>query len=127
MAFSYAVASEPSSASAAPVKSSSLAPRDTRSVHVWSRSRSWVKCCDDVDVRLRHGRELPPEPFERLAVESPRARLELGRVDEVGRADLGDMDLQAGMLADEHTGGAGVVEMDVREQQVADVAERQAA
>ena len=34
------------------------------------------------------------------------------------RADLGDVHLQAGVLADEHAGGAGMVEVDVREQQV---------
>ena len=35
--------------------------------------------------------------------------------------DLGDPDRQVGVLPDERPGGAGVVEMDVREQQMADV------
>ena len=43
------------------------------------------------------------------------------------RADLGDVHLQAGVLAHEHARGAGVVEVDVREQQVADVGELEAA
>ena len=54
---------------------------------------------------------------------SPRA----GRVDDVRRADLGDVHAQPGVLADERAGGAGVVEVDVREQQVADVGELEAA
>ena len=43
------------------------------------------------------------------------------------RADLGDVHAQLGVLADERAGGAGVVEVDVREQQVADVGELEAA
>ena len=48
---------------------------------------------DDVDVRLGHRRELAPELVERVAVEAPRAGVELRRVDEVRRADLGDVHL----------------------------------
>ena len=79
-----------------------------------------------MDVRLRHGRELAPQRVEGVAVEPARARLEPRRVDEVRRADLRDVHLQARVLADEHARGAGVVEVDVREQQVADVGEREA-
>ena len=82
---------------------------------------------DDVDVLARHRRELAPEPVEVVAVEPPRAALEPARVDEVRRADLGDVHLQARVLAHEHARGAGVVEVDVREQQVADVGELEAA
>jgi len=39
------------------------------------------------------------------------------------RNDLGDVDLQLGMLTDEHPGRTGVVEMDVGEQKVAQVLE----
>ena len=39
------------------------------------------------------------------------------------RAYLGDVDLQLGMFADENPGRAGVVEMDVGEQEVAQVLE----
>ena len=47
------------------------------------------------------------------------------RVDEVRRADLGDVHLQRRMLAHEHAGCARVVEMDVAEQEVADVGQLQ--
>ena len=43
------------------------------------------------------------------------------------RADFRDVHLKTRMLADERSGSAGVVEMDVREQQVADVGQGQAA
>ena len=76
---------------------------------------------DDLDVPFRNGGELAPHRVERFAVQPPRARLEPARVDEVGRADLRDVDAQAGMLADEDPGGARVVEMDVREQEVTEV------
>ena len=46
---------------------------------------------DDLDVLLRHGRELAPEDVERVAVEPARARLEPARVDDVRRADLRDV------------------------------------
>jgi len=45
----------------------------------------------------------------------------------VRRADLGDVDLELGLLPDERAGGAGVVEMDVAEEQVVDVGEREPA
>ena len=82
---------------------------------------------DDVDVLARDGGELAPEPVEVVAVEPSRAALEPARVDEVRRADLGDVHLQPGMLADEHARGACMVEVDVREQQVAHVGELEAA
>ena len=77
---------------------------------------------DDVDVLARHRRELAPEAVEVVAVQPPRAALEPARVDEVRRADLRDVHLQARVLAHEHARGAGMVEVDVGEQQVADVA-----
>ena len=43
---------------------------------------------DDVDVLLRYRCELAPQVVERIAVQPARARLELGGVDEVRRADL---------------------------------------
>ena len=82
---------------------------------------------DDANVRLRHGLELAPELVEGFTVQPPRARLEPGRVDEVRRADLGDVDGQCRMLPDERAGGSRVVEVDVREEQVLHVAELDAA
>ena len=42
------------------------------------------------------------------------------------RPYFGDMDLQRRMLAHEDTGSAGVIEMDVREEEVSQVAELEA-
>ncbi len=84
-------------------------------------------CADDVHVLRRHRRELAPERVERVAVQPARAALEPRRVDEVRRADLGDVHLERGMLAHEHARRAGVVEVDVAQQQVPDVGELQPA
>jgi hypothetical protein len=65
-----------------------------------------------VHVLLRHGRELAEQAIE-LGVQPARARLQPARVGDVGRADLRDVDLEPGMLADEGAGGARVVEVDV--------------
>ena len=82
---------------------------------------------DDVHVLLGHGSELAPERVELVAVEPARACLEPGRVNQVRRADLGDVHLQVRVLADEHARRACVVEVDVREQQVPDVAQLEPA
>jgi pimeloyl-ACP methyl ester carboxylesterase len=79
----------------------------------------------DAHVLRGHGGELTPEHVERLAVEPTRGALEARRVDEVRRADLRDPDGQPGMAADERPGGARVVEVDVRQEQVADVLDPQ--
>jgi hypothetical protein len=87
---------------------------------------------DDVLAHREHvcGRdrgELAPELVERVAVEAPRARLEPLGVDEVRQPDLGDVHGEGRVLADEHPRRAGVVEVDVREEQVAEVAELEPA
>src|SRR5438552_3848819 len=82
---------------------------------------------DDVDVLLRDRSKLAPQRVEGVAVEPPRACLEPRGMDEGRSADPGDVHLQAGMLPDEDASRAGVVEVDVREQEVADVGEREAA
>ena len=80
-----------------------------------------------VDVRLRYRRDLAPERVEVVAVQPPRTLLEPGRIDQVRRPDLGDVHLEPGMLSDEHAGGARVVDVDVRDQQVAQVGELEVA
>ena len=82
---------------------------------------------DHADVRLGHGRQLAPELVERVAVQAPRARLEPGRVDDVRRADLRDMDDQPGVLPHERPGRSGVVEVDMGEEEVMQVADLDAA
>ncbi len=73
---------------------------------------------DEADVLLRYRRELAPQRVERVAVQPPGACLEPRRVDEVRGADSGDVHEEVGVLAHEHSGGARVIEMDVREEQV---------
>ena len=71
----------------------------------------------------RHRRELAPEACRSRRRTAARAlRSSRLGIDEVRRADLRDVHLQARVLAHEHARGAGVVEVDVREEQVADVA-----
>src|SRR5207342_14846 len=76
----------------------------------------------DMQVPLRDGRQLAPELVEGVAVEAPGASLQPRGIEQVRRADLGDPDLQTGVLADERSRGAGVIEVDVREEQVLDLA-----
>ncbi len=79
-----------------------------------------------VDVLLRHRRQFSPELVEGVAVQPARAALEPGGVDEVRRADLGDVHLQSRMLADEDARRARMVEVDVAEEQMTHVLEREA-
>jgi hypothetical protein len=78
-----------------------------------------------VHVLRRHRRELAPEVVERVAVEAPGGALELRRVDQVRCAELRDVYLEVAVLADEDSRGARVVEVDVAQEQMADVRERE--
>src|SRR3954470_6400634 len=69
---------------------------------------------DYADVLLRDRRELTPERVERVAVESPGARLEPAGIGKMRRADLRDVHLQFRVLSREHACSPGVVEVDVR-------------
>ncbi len=95
-----------------------------------SRSREALETensvSEGVDVSLGDRSQLSPQRVERCPIQSPRARLELRRVDEVRCADLRDVHLKPRMLADEHACRPRVVEVDVREKQVADVGEVEA-
>jgi hypothetical protein len=66
-----------------------------------------------VDVCFGDRRQLAPQVVERVAVEASCTAFEPGRVDEVRRADFGDVDVQRWVLAHEHAGGAGMIEVDV--------------
>ena len=85
------------------------------------------RVADDPDVLLGHGHELAPQLVERLAVQPPGACLEPARVDDVRRPDLGDVHRELRMLAHERPGGARVVEVDVGQEQVPEVADLHAA
>src|SRR4051812_22392156 len=75
----------------------------------------------DPHVRLGHGGELTPERVEQVAVETACGLLQPRRVDEVRRTDLRHPHGKARVAADERARRAGMVEVDVREQQVPDV------
>ncbi len=81
----------------------------------------------DPQVALGNRCQLAPELVERVAVEPTGACLEPGGIDDVRGTDLGDVDDQGGVLTHERAGRARVVEMDVREEQVLQVADLRAA
>ena len=93
----------------------------------WGRPRARRAAVDGVDVLLRHRLERAPERVEGVAVQPAGAALEPRRVDDVRRADRRDVHLEARVLADERARGACVVEVDVREEEVPDVLELEAA
>ena len=73
---------------------------------------------DYLDRRLGNRSELAPETVELVAVEPARAPLELAGVDEVRRADLADVDGQPSVPLCNRACCAGVIEVDVREDEV---------
>src|SRR5207237_10207670 len=75
----------------------------------WKAVEAEHALADDVHVLARNGRELAPERVERGPVETSCAGLETCRVDEMRGAELGDVNLQGRMLADEHARGPSVV------------------
>src|SRR5439155_26218864 len=74
-----------------------------------------------------YGRQLAPQRVEGVAVEPAGAGLEPARVDHMRRADFRHVYLQARVPPDERSRRAGVVEVDVRQEQVPDVLQREAA
>ena len=82
---------------------------------------------DNVDVGRGNRGELTEQRVEAHAVEPSCTRLELRGIDEVRSADLGDVDLEPGMLAHEHACGSRVIEVNVREQEVTNVGQVEAS
>lgn len=82
---------------------------------------------DDRDVLLRNREQAAPQPIERIPVETACAHLEPGGVDDVWRAELGDVHTDVRLLADDPSDSTCVVEVNVREEDMSDVGERQAA
>ena len=76
---------------------------------------------DRPQARFRNRCELAPEAVEVLAVKPPGAPLETARIEEMRRSDGAHVDLQRRVAANQGSGGAGVVEVDVREHEVAEV------
>jgi hypothetical protein len=78
---------------------------------------------DDPDRLLGNRNELAPQAVEIGTVEPAGAALEPARVEEVRRPDLAHVDRQLPVLPRERPRSAGVIEVDVREKEVPQVAE----
>jgi hypothetical protein len=79
---------------------------------------------DDLYRLFRNRRELAPETVEVVPVEPSGASFEPARIDEVRRADLAHINPQARVSAHQDAGSARMVEVDVRENEMAHVLER---
>jgi hypothetical protein len=75
-----------------------------------------LAAAEDVNALLGNRQDLAPEAAHVLAVEAPGARQQLGGVDEVRGAALVHVDLDIGPAPQQGAGAAGVVEVDVGEQ-----------
>jgi hypothetical protein len=80
--------------------------------------------CDDLDRLFRNRRQLAPETVEVVPVQPPGAALEPARIDEVRRTNLAHVDPEARVPAHEDAGSARMVEVDMREYEMAHVRER---
>ena len=80
---------------------------------------------EHADVLCRHRGDRAEQAVERLPVEPPRAALEPLRVDEVRGAHLVDVHLEGRVPPHELAGRARVIGVDVREQDVPQVRERE--
>ena len=81
---------------------------------------------EHADVLRRHRSDRAEQAAERLPVEAPRAALEPLRVDKVRGAYLVDVHLEGRVSPHELAGCARVIGVDVREQDVPQVREREA-
>jgi hypothetical protein len=71
----------------------------------------------DLQVLLGHGQHLAPQALHVIAVQTLRARVQPRGIDQVPRAALVHVNTQIGPALHERAGRAGVVEVDVGEQQ----------
>jgi hypothetical protein len=65
------------------------------------------------------GQHLAPQGVHQVAVDAPGAGHQAGRVDQVRRADVMDVDMRS--LPGPPAGGTGVVEVDVGQQDMANI------
>jgi hypothetical protein len=72
---------------------------------------------EHVQILLGHRQHLPPEPLHPIPVEALGAVVQPLRIGEMPRAALVDVDGQLGPAPHQRARGAGVVEVDVGEQQ----------
>jgi hypothetical protein len=80
---------------------------------------------DDLDGLLRDGDQLAPEAVEVVAVEPARAPFEAARIDQVRGADRTHVHAETGVLPDEGSCRARMVEVDMGEDEMPDVGEGQ--
>ena len=78
----------------------------------------------DVKLRLRNGEKIAPQSGHLIAVDAGGARQQLFGMQQVRSAHGMNVDLRA--LLCEPAGRAGMVEMDVGQQHVGDIGEREA-
>jgi hypothetical protein len=101
-------------------------PRRVLDVQLTPARGDALAAFQDVDPPGRNGNELAPETVHILAVQAPGTGDELRGVDHVRRAALVHEDIDVGILSHERPGRAGVIEMDMREQDVPHIPHRHA-
>ena len=101
-------------------------PRRVLDLHLASDDGEGFAPFDDVEVLRRDRLHLAPEPIHVLRVEPAGARQELGRVRQVRRAATVNEHLDVRMLLEDGADRPGVVEVNVRDQNLPDVAEADA-
>ena len=72
---------------------------------------------EDAEVLLGDGENLAPQSFHIVPVEPPRAVEQARWIDEVLSASLVHVDLEVRPAADERSACAGVIQVDVRQEQ----------
>ena len=85
------------------------------------------RIAEDMDVGGGHRDDLAEEAIELVSVEATGASFEAARIDEMRRADLADVHLEARVAADERAGPAGVVRVDVRQEHRLELGQAKAA
>ena len=80
-----------------------------------------------MDIRGRHRQERPPQGIHLIPIQPRGACQQLCRVHHVRRTAFMNMNLDRRHALDDGPDGAGVIEVDVGDQQGAHVAQRQAA
>ncbi len=81
---------------------------------------------EDAQILRRNGKSFAEEALQIVGPEALRAGQQLGRVNHVRRAILVDMHGEAGIFPDQRAGGAGVVQVDVREKDGVEIAHAEA-
>ena len=100
--------------------------RRIRHVEIAAARRDALAAAQDGQSLRRHGKEFAPEPIHLVAPEARRARDELLRSDQVRCALLVDVHAQLRVLAHQRPRDARVIEVDVRQQNRAQIGDADA-